>query len=365
MKNTRVLLFGMMALMAFGSISFAEDTEGTEAYTLEALIEMAREKSQQDILNDFKIEFAQDDLDEAIEVAEFNAYSGGGRLETLFRMTKVHVDTFRAESALKLAQLQKEADEYLIVTEVHELVYDVKTMEMGVEAARTRLAQAKLSYEADEKRYELGIISLLDLNNSQNDYQTAQIDLMEAESDLRDATNQLKIKVGIDPSQPLELNVTVEQLPFNRTYSGDLAEGAIDKDRDLYSKYTDYFADKTLFELTDDAYEPFDKEYKIAYYDSEISRLAYEDAFSSFSTGLRGDFFNLDVLETRIKIQDLYLEIARKNDEIAGQKLALGMISEVERLGEEADYLEARQNRMQSIINYNMKVLELEEILID
>lgn len=358
-----------MMLLVLGAASFAEEATVTaevpQAYTLEELVTMAEDKSQQDILNDFKIEFAQDNLEDAIEVAEFNAYNGGGRLETLFRMTKVHVETFRAESELKLAQLQKEADEYAIITQVHDLVYDVKTMEIGVEAAKVRQAQAEMQYEADLKRYELGLISLLDLNNSQNDYQTAQIDVMEAESDLRDATNQLKIKVGLDPVSELTLDVAVTRLPFDWSYTPQLARSVIEKDQDLYGKYADYFADKTLFELTDDAYEPYDKEYKIAFYDYEISRLAYEDAFDSFATGLRGDFFDLDVLDMKIGIQDLYLEIAEKNHDIAEQKLALGLISEADRLGEEADYLEARQNRLTSIINYNMKVLALEELLGD
>lgn len=327
------------------------------------LIELAKEKDKQDILNDFEIEFALDNLEDAEKVAQFNNYGGGGRLETLFRMTKVHVDMFKAEAEVKLAEMQKEHDEYAIVTDVYDLLYDVKLAEISLDQNEAYLDYLEMQYNADVKRYEMGMISLLDLNNSQNSYRSQVIAVSEAENNLNQSWNALKSKIGYEFETELVLDFDVEKLEFDKLYSLVLAEKTAMKDISLYNTYKTYYANDLLFKLTDDAYEPYDKEYKTAYYDAEIGRINYEDGYDSFIINMKSDFNTLIVLEMKIDIKELYLEIGKRNLEIAEQKYELGMISQAELLLEKSRYIQDEYNYKNSIVTYNKSVLEIEELI--
>jgi hypothetical protein len=201
-----------------------------------------------------------------------------------------------------MAEMEKAAYEYSIETEINSLAYDVRMKEVLVEKEEFYLEYSDKKYASDQTRYEMGLISLLDLNSSQNDYQKQIIALSDAENDLISSQNSLKSQVGIDLSEELEFTLDIEKMPFERNYSSKLMEESSMKDIVLYKSYIQDYTKGTFFELTDEAYDVYDKEYKRAYYDAEIARINYEDDYNTFENSFRSDFSELKLLDLKIGV---------------------------------------------------------------
>ena len=367
-KNLMILT--LILIMLVSVPTFANDVEVMPVLisenielTIDDLIELAKENDKHDVINDLKIEFEEDDLEDAQKLADLNDYGGGNRIQILIRMKIVNVDLYKAQADLKIAQMERDNYEYGITTDIYSKAYDVKLNEIMLEKEQVYLEYVEKKYSSDKVRYDMGLISILDLNNSQNTFQSQLIEELEAESALVSAENALKSEIGYDLDQELIFQMDFEKIPFERIYSDSLAEASSMKEINLYKTYVEYYTKDVTFDLTNEAYEPYDKEYKSAYYDSEIGRINYEDQYNSFLIGFKSDFNTLNILGIKIDIQDLYLEISEKNYEIGIQKYELGLISQQDLVLMKSTLITSQYNYYKSIKDYNMKIMDIEELI--
>jgi outer membrane protein TolC len=108
----------------------------------------------------------------------YNTFSFGVQLQLPLRDRNAAANLADAVVNKKLAALRERSLEQQIRQEVLNAITNVESSREGVRLAQIAVDYARKRAEADQKRYDLGVINIFFLLSAQNDLATAQSNLV-------------------------------------------------------------------------------------------------------------------------------------------------------------------------------------------
>lgn len=91
-----------------------------------------------------------------------------------------HSNLRRAKNNYQNARISYRETEQSIYTEIQKAILDLESQIQQYESARKKEEFSKLAYQAGRKKYEQGLITIIELNTTANNYLQAKYDLLEA-----------------------------------------------------------------------------------------------------------------------------------------------------------------------------------------
>ncbi|MCR4427125.1 MAG: TolC family protein, partial [Firmicutes bacterium] len=150
-----------------------------ETYDENAVIERA-------LAGNSKVKTAQDQLESALLDLKLNATQFTAPVER----RKLEIAVERAELALKTERDRA-------VVQVMQYLADLAAISSDVEQASLSLEATRQQTEVARVRYEKGMITLIDLLQSENSLGTAEQNLLDAQFRLRDKQQEFRNYIGI------------------------------------------------------------------------------------------------------------------------------------------------------------------------
>lgn len=91
-----------------------------------------------------------------------------------------HSNLRRAKNNYQNARLSYQQTEQSVYTEIQKAVLDLESQVQQYESARKKEEFSELAYQAGRKKYEQGLITIIELNTTANNYLQAKYDLLRA-----------------------------------------------------------------------------------------------------------------------------------------------------------------------------------------
>ncbi|HBY19750.1 MAG TPA: hypothetical protein DEG71_01870 [Clostridiales bacterium] len=249
------------------------------------------------------------------------------------------------------------------------------SLEVSVETAYYNLSEKKMAYdfkkntceqinnnlEISQKKLAIGDISELNYKKVELEKGTSDISLMSAESDYKKAMMDFNQVLGLPLMQ--EVRLTDEITGF--AYNVPTFDEKLDELKLIDSTYVQNMLDAELFEsekrLTKTYYGGSSDQYKQLLLSEQQNQINDKHYYETMEYNLIFDIINLNIAARNITLDKQLIDISKLTLDVAKQKYAAGLISEMDMISAELDYQNAKLKYVQELHSYKTQVLKFDK----
>ncbi len=372
-------------------------------------------KGMIETLNQFKLITSQEYTD---AMKQFDN-SGGETLSDAFTQTnnfetKLAVSQVLFSSAV-FTGIGASEDYYNLSKEqlksvVNKTVFDVKKTFYGVLLAKEARDILQQSFENAQTNlsnvkafYEQGLAAEYDKMQAEIQVENIRPQVLEAENRLKDATNGLKMILGLDNEAEITLLGELDYLVYNLNSYNDLKNTALEENYDIRTLKSKVKLDQAQIELTESEYWPtiaafgnlsyngVSNDFDFTTYSSalvglnfsinlfqggrtfhkrqqnEISKMQTETQINQMkeylSMDIKTKLNEIERVQSSLEAQERNVKLAEKAYTMSEVRYKEGSGTQLEVLNADIALKQAKTNRLNSVYNYITAIAELDKIL--
>lgn len=318
---TAITLF-LTIVLCINVVSFAQEI----TLSLDDAINMAKKDNPKFIIADVKIKDAERQLQEAKR--DQKDVKGAIRIPEMFSLAAVKKGYYveQAKIGVEIAKREKQREEGTLSYEVTQKYYYLKLSEELVKCAKDTYNVALQNKSAVDKKFELGLVSSLDVSNAAYAVSQAKAMVNKYERDYDIAKQSLLVSLQIDDdTTKLILTDGIEFEEFSSDVKADI-KNAMETRLDVYSLKSAYEQAKRYLDIT------VVLGYKSAEYSAANNTLVQSEYNYSNTKKLIGISINAtynDILNSKdsVLLAEENLELKKKEYEVAKAQYEIGMIT--------------------------------------
>lgn len=355
-KAGRIIAAIVCVCTLFTTAYAAEATKKTYTLTLDEAVNMALEDNSEIEALEIALKSTKISLDDAIRTKykyrNYNTVTAND-YGMIYMKKGYYVDAFKTEERIKTKQIEQTKENITYETISNYFGYKLSNALCDVTQNAYELAEENLDNVT--KRYELGMVAKIDLDNAALSVESVKNSLDQCKRNADLAKEKLKITLQID-DEDCDLILTDEITcdEFNAQIEEDI-EKAKENRYDIMALRENYELLKEYFEyskgLTEDS-----AQYQDAYSNYITAKNNYDVSQKQILLGVRSCYYNVINASDGLTTAEKSVELEKQKYEINKVKYENGIITNSDLTKSLNDYLNAGLSLENAKLNYKLAV---------
>jgi len=359
-------------MFIFSSIVFAEeattDTNAVSAtpqkFSISEAIAYAKEHNYKILLSKIDDEIMKKDKQNAEDTQDLanDLYKETKNNDNFSNYkTRAGYNTQMVKNQARMLVLQNKQTELSLEVSVETAYYALSEKKLTYDTKKRTLEQIKRQSDVASKKLELGDISELTYKNVMLEKGTAEVALMNAESEYKKAKMDFNQALGL----PLFEEVTLTDEITYITYKVPTFDDKLVNLKENNTAYVQNLRDKELLDfetrLMRTYYGYKSNQYKQIVLKGEQNEINFNHSMEMMEYNLILDIIKLNISARNIDLDIESKEISKLTLEAAKMKYSEGLISEMDMISAELEYQNAELKYIKEVHSYKTEVLRFEK----
>ncbi len=259
-----------------------------------------------------------------------------------------------ARNQLQFHHEQLEMEKSSVVTAVEQQYYALIQATENLQAQQKALARQKKQLEADEIKFVVGLISIIDIENSRDSYQSMEKSFSSQEQSLKTRQMEFNILLGRQPEKSVHL---VKESYFNPVVISleDSMQIARENRNDIINARENLQEAELDLERIDNQFTPL-IEIEQARADLRKAEIELEQTEQSLLITIRNSYFSFKGSFSAIDTAQRQQERAARELEAATLKYEAGKISTGEMLAAQEKLVDTEKDVIKAKWDYNLAI---------
>jgi outer membrane protein TolC len=360
MKRKAMLAAVCLAVVTVLVTSAAADRpEETRSFSLQEAVDYAMQNSSVIKLSETAVEKAKVSFEEADKAYDKSKDADSGISLDVFKVEKGYYKEM-AEMGLTLAEKGREQAIESVKLAVQAAYFDLLFAREKVEIQKSMLEAARKDMEIANKKYELGMVSQVDVLSYEANLESARLNYNTALRDEEYKHMSFNRTIGL----PLKTEVDLTgELEYEAPGEVDIEEKvtlALENRYEVIAAKEQWKMDKMDFELTSAWYPENTYKYQQAKYQMDSSYYSYVSAQQDAELSVRKAYMDMMGAFDSIGVLDKNVERLEKAYKLAKLRYDVGMATNQDVINALNALNDVKLQRLQAIHGYNLARLQFE-----
>lgn len=323
-------------------------------------------------------------------------------VQPVFSFNSLSASLTRANINLSKTELLFNKTEQDIIYNVKAGFYNLYRAKQVLEITREKVAQSEISFQTASNKFKAGLLAEVEALQLEVDLAAAQNELLNAETNVKEAIDDFKILIGIPLSEKIDITGTLEYSPItlspdsaiaaallNRpeleNLKSDITLQKLDKDEidsqgSISGLITANYGVNNTAEQFKDAFSGLDENrsitftLKIPVWDwgknslqtqaaearIKIAELSYQETRERIIQEITGIYNRLEAAKARVDVLSKSVDVAQRSYDISVQRFNSGTITGFDLSQMQLRLTDAKINNLSALIDYNLALAEMQ-----